>query len=70
MLKALLTLCLLFATLTAFAVDNKTALNKVTLTKDEKVMTHASPPLKQRLHIILLGVNDVAKSVCSIKLHF
>lgn len=62
MLKALLTLCLLFATLTAFAADNKTALNKVTLTKDEKVMTHASPPLKQRLHIILLGVNDVAKA--------
>lgn len=62
MLKIFLTLCLLFATFTAFAADNKTTTHKATLTKDEKTMTQVSPQLKQRLHIILLGVNDVAKS--------
>ncbi len=62
MLKTLLTLYLLIATLTVFAADNKTATQKATLTKDEKTMTQASPQLKQRLHIILLGVNDVVKS--------
>ncbi|HOY21682.1 MAG TPA: VOC family protein [Cellvibrio sp.] len=62
MLKTLLTLYLLMVTLTVFAADNKTATQKATLTKDEKTMTQASPQLKQRLHIILLGVNDVAKS--------
>jgi uncharacterized protein len=62
MLKTLLTLGLLIVTLTAFAADNKTATHNVKLTKDEKIMTQASPQLKQRLHIILLGVNDVAKS--------
>lgn len=64
MIRALFTFCLLAITLTTFAADNKTITHKQKLTKDEKPMTETktAPQLKQRLHIILLGVNDVAKS--------
>lgn len=62
MRNTLLTLGLFVVALTAFATDYKTEVHKQKLTKDDKTMTQTSPQLKQRLHIILLGVNDVAKS--------
>ena len=48
-------------TLIAFAADTKRSAVK-SLSKENKSMTETTPQLKQRLHIILLGVKDVAKS--------
>ncbi|GGY64525.1 hypothetical protein GCM10011613_05370 [Cellvibrio zantedeschiae] len=60
-MRLIFALCLLMTTLTTFAADTKTT-HQQKLTKDEKLMTKTAPQLKQRLHIILLGVNDVQKS--------
>lgn len=62
MIKTLCTLYLLMATLTTFAADNNMTMTTQKLTKDKNVMTERAPQLKQRLHIILLGVDSVAKS--------
>lgn len=62
MKNIILGVCLLLTSLTTFAADSKNVTTKPKMTKEEKTMSKLSPQLKQRLHIILLGVNDVAKS--------
>jgi uncharacterized protein len=42
--------------------DTTHATTKTVLNKDKKSMTETTPQLKQRLHIILLGVKNVAES--------
>ena len=60
-MKALLIFFCLLIALPGFAdtTHNKT---KTLLNKDKKLMAEAVPQLKQRLHIILLGVENVARS--------
>jgi catechol 2,3-dioxygenase-like lactoylglutathione lyase family enzyme len=61
MMNALFFLCFLMIALPSLA-DTPHPTNKTNLNKDKKSMVEPTPQVKQRLHIILLGVNDVAKS--------
>jgi len=60
-MKTFFIFCLLMTTLTAFAADTKHSAVK-SLSKENRSMTETTPQLKQRLHIILLGVKDVARA--------